>query len=291
LFSVFGDESHDEGKKRVFAVAGVFGTQKEWDDIGAKWLARTGGTIFHAAECESDAGDFAAVPHTDNLKLYADLTKLIAESPLNGYGVAVDLISQNEVFPPSDLPDDVSYYKCFAEVLLHFAEQTFHKDSNEIAEFTFDRRLETQHNATVLYDYMAIMPEWRFHPYIKGEVGFASRKVIGIQIADLVVRETMKDLDNQIGPKKRDTRRSFLALEETGCFEFKVYDKSHFEALRKTIDDMESVAGAFSQRGYREWLTQQNIMDNYSSRVRYLTYFEAMERQKGIKPLSPDEGV
>ena len=60
MLSAFGDESFDEGKQRVFAVAALFGNQQTWDALELKWIARTGGVVFHAAECESDMGDFAA---------------------------------------------------------------------------------------------------------------------------------------------------------------------------------------------------------------------------------------
>lgn len=67
---------------------------------------------------------------------------------------------------------------------------------------------------------MVHQPEWRFHPYMADEVSIASRKEVGIQAADLVAREAMKHLDNQIGPKQRLTRGSLRALEKTKRFGF-----------------------------------------------------------------------
>jgi hypothetical protein len=31
MYSVFGDESHDETKSRVFAVAAIFGSEDDWE--------------------------------------------------------------------------------------------------------------------------------------------------------------------------------------------------------------------------------------------------------------------
>jgi hypothetical protein len=62
--SVFGDESQDETKQRVFSVAGVFGSSEEWDILADRWLRATGGRIFHAADCESDLGEFSKTSHT-----------------------------------------------------------------------------------------------------------------------------------------------------------------------------------------------------------------------------------
>jgi hypothetical protein len=38
MLSIFGDASHDETKQRVFAIAGVMGTEAPWDKITAKGL-------------------------------------------------------------------------------------------------------------------------------------------------------------------------------------------------------------------------------------------------------------
>jgi hypothetical protein len=102
MYSVCGDESHDQKKERVLAIGGLFGSQEEWDSAESVWLARTGGAIFHAADCESDQGDFAGVPHDKNLRLYKDLTQIIVESRLCGRGVAIDLAGHREYFP--DIP-------------------------------------------------------------------------------------------------------------------------------------------------------------------------------------------
>src|SRR2546425_12783756 len=49
---VFGDESADETRSRVFAVAGVIGSEAEWQLAMRDWLRRTRGMSFHANECE-----------------------------------------------------------------------------------------------------------------------------------------------------------------------------------------------------------------------------------------------
>lgn len=62
VVTVYGDESSDETHKRVYAVAGLFGSQEQWDALELKWLARTGGKIFHGADCESDTGTMRVYP-------------------------------------------------------------------------------------------------------------------------------------------------------------------------------------------------------------------------------------
>ena len=52
ILSVFGDESADETKQRVFAISGVFGLESEWLRAEAAWTALTNGEVFHAADWE-----------------------------------------------------------------------------------------------------------------------------------------------------------------------------------------------------------------------------------------------
>ena len=75
MLSVFGDESHDPTKARVFAVAGLLGDGNQWASFRQAWNARLNGSIFHAADCESGYGDFRGMPETDRHRLHRDLTK------------------------------------------------------------------------------------------------------------------------------------------------------------------------------------------------------------------------
>ena len=52
VLSVFGDESSDEMKERVFAISGLMGTEEEWRTAEAAWVAKTGDEVFHAADWE-----------------------------------------------------------------------------------------------------------------------------------------------------------------------------------------------------------------------------------------------
>jgi hypothetical protein len=94
---MYGDESADETKTRVFAVAGVLGTEDEWQLAMREWLRRTRGLPFHAKECESNYGKDKQ-QHDNDLALYKDLTEILAASYLVGFAVALDLQNQAEFF-------------------------------------------------------------------------------------------------------------------------------------------------------------------------------------------------
>jgi hypothetical protein len=284
VLTAYGDESSDETHQRVFAVGALFGSREQWDALQVKWLERTGGLIFHAAECDSDNGAFAQFSHEENKKLYKDLTILLAESKLLGYGVALDLISQNRDMGRELLPES-PYYRYFGEVVVFFAEKAYLSIPREPVEFIFDRRMETEHSATELYFYLANLPEWEHQPYIHDRVAFATRKTAGIQIADLWTREVMKHLDNEIGPEKRPERLSMTALKKTRRFGATIYTGDWFKGLEERIKELDNLntgtATAFGHGRYKKWLQEHGLTDAYGVRMRYLAQYDAEQRAKG----------
>jgi hypothetical protein len=279
VYSVFGDESHDESCCRVFAVGGVLGSDEDWNSLKAAWEARTGGRVFHAADCETDHGDYADFDHKQNLKLYAELTRLLAGSRLLGFGAAISLEHHKEIFP--DALDNQPYYLCFRVVIANFAARAAVLIPQDKVRFVFDRNPETEYNAGRLYDYMANLPEWRFREYLADEISFATRKNIGIQAADLVARETMKHLDNQLGPKPRDPRKSMLSLANTKRFHFDFFLKKYFEELKGKASTMDRL----SMTQYNAWREALNLPDTFDARIRYNVYLDDLGR-KAEAPLS-----
>ncbi|HEY9072649.1 MAG TPA: hypothetical protein VIN67_00835 [Desulfobaccales bacterium] len=139
MLSVFADDSSDEKGKRIFAIAGVMGTQEEWDALKIKWLDRTGGKIFHATDCDSDHGDFKDIPHDQNKKLYKDLTKLLAQTKMMGFGFAID-VKSFRIFLPDAL-EDAPYIKCFIHLISTFAGLASYVIPQQKIGFTFDINL------------------------------------------------------------------------------------------------------------------------------------------------------
>lgn len=267
MLTVFGDESHDTHKERIFCVAGVLGTQDDWDLVKVRWIERTNGKCFHAAECESDSGEFAGVPHTVNLKLYADLTQLIVSSKLIGFGCALSIPEYYATFP-SDF-DDHPYYWCFAEVLKYFATVARFSLKQETVKFEFDSNLDREYNAAYLYRYYAGLPEWK--PYVASKISFVHRcDSAEVQAADLVARECMKYFDNQIGPVYRVTRLSTQALLATKRFKFMIYRAQTFERMKEQIKALHGP----SMSEYRVWLNQVGLQDTMSNRIRFVSFID-----------------
>ena len=221
LLLVYGDESLDETQSRVCAVAGVIGTQGDWDILESRWRKRTGGIPFHAKDCDSDHGDYrpkggenAGKKHRENKTLYKDMTNLLAESGLGGFASSQDLAAQRKAFPSPYEPP--LYYQGFLDVLE--AMRNAAENRNEIAELTFDNRLESQFNAGEIYGYLQERGLYWQERLASKLLFDSSRANPRIQVADLFAREAMKLLDNEIGPSKRPLRKSWECLNATGRF-------------------------------------------------------------------------
>lgn len=274
MLSCYGDESADKTRQRVFVVAGVIGNDNQWNWLEPRWIARTNGAPFHANNCDSDKGDYATMPHEENKSLYKDLTILLASSGLVGFGFATDLIAQRAVFPNAP---DFAYYKGFLEVLDRMYNLCAKHD--ESVRFRFDTRLESEHNASLLYGQaLEAMPEWkrRFFP----EVEFVnSRENPRVQVADLMAREAMKVLDNIIGPVKRPVRQSWQTLSQTGRFLVDVISKEWFEDLRSKLPDARKASGMEEEK-YHQWLQANSRQHNMTNLLVWMHITAMNERRQ-----------
>jgi hypothetical protein len=284
VLSVFGDESADETKQRVFAVAALIGSEEAWSALVKTWHERTGGKEFHATECETEYADDPDLgKHKHNLLLYADLTQLIVSSELHGVGVALDLASQRESFP--DMAEDFGYYHCFMHVVSNLVEEAeLLNDESGIRDnvtFTFDHRQQSEYNSGVLYDWMVNSVEWKHHNvFMDTKISFESRKNQRIQAADLFARETMKHLDNMVAPKRRPVRRSMEALMACGDrFRFFLFDREWEVQRRRLADGLDRLQQFLGlpdpDEGhipYGTWLQDNRLHDNMSNRFRFLAW-------------------
>ncbi len=265
MILVYGDDSSDEKRQRVSAVAIVAGTEAMWNRIEPQWIARNEGMPFHARDCETDHGDYAAFPHEQNKELYKDLAIMLAGSGLIGRGIGIDLKAQREVFP--DGPD-IAYYKAFAELLdavkdvcIHFQLRT---------KFTFDISTENEYNAGLLYkgsrEDFPEMLEW-FDPEIYFEPAKHSAR---LQVADLLAYEAMKGVDNTVGPIKRK-RKSWEALARTERFHMIGYGIEWFEDTKRNMPRIEELSG-FNQLDYSQWLEDRNRQHSISNLIHFTNW-------------------
>lgn len=229
MLLVYGDESLDARQERVCAVAGVVGTPETWAEIESKWKERNHSIPFHAVDCVSDHGVYEHTPHDENEALYIDLIKLLANSGLGGFASVLNLAAQRAMFAPPVFSPPL-YYQSFMTVLEKMRNAAENRD--DFAELTFDNRLESNHNASLIYAYLRDSnPQWKER--LASKISFeSSQDNPRIQIADLFAYEAMKDLDNQIGPKKRPIRKSWEVLKSTGRFHIGKVSEEQFNDPR-----------------------------------------------------------
>ena len=266
----YGDDSADEKRERVCAVAGVVGTWSSWRALEREWLVRTAGIPFHARDCESDLGDYQGRPHAENKGLYKDLATMLANSAIYGIGVVVDLVAAGRAFPNPDIYD-ISYYRSFTRVIQVMKDVA--QEIGEIADVTFDMRLDTEHNASLLYSHAREnQPEWT--PYLADKITFEfSRRQPRIQVADLMAYEAMKGLDNQVGPKKRPARKSWSALHDTGRFLIEAYSDDWFKKLKAHYAELEKRVG-FGEKDYKDWLQKKRRQHNMTNVIHFFDWFD-----------------
>jgi hypothetical protein len=286
MYNVFGDESADEKAQRVYTVAGMGGSEEEWNELEFVWLERTKGIIFHPADCESDRKDYKGFSHDENQKLYRDLVNILVGTKLLGFAVSTDLGALRDCMP-SAKGDIWPYYYCFSRVLQYFLKIVYVSIPQEKVKFSFHLNSKTQTSASALYDYILELPkdEWQFNPLLSDEISFIGREgTVGIQVACLWAREAMKDFDNFfIGPRKRRERESMKVLVATGRYQFGYLDREAYERYKREYTDLISKANVSGENeSYKAWLKKQKLDDSFGNGIRYLDYIRRLAKAKTL---------
>jgi len=274
VISIFGDESSDESHERVFSVSGLIGNDAEWAEADALWLGATRGDEFHAAEWE----------HAKRFDDYKAVTQALISSHVAGIVMSMDLAAYRSVIP-DQLPD-AGYYACFSKLIMGMSRE-WHLWNERSAQnlgsgdplvtavrFTFDHRKESASNVGRVYAAIKGMAKPERSKLLGADISFDSRKNPRIQMADLVAREAMKDLDRRVGPKSYTKRKSMIALEESGHFKFIEFHRDYFERLAAYVADLDQNEDFL--RRYGQWLTDtgrvQNghVHDTWPNRVAFL---------------------
>jgi hypothetical protein len=272
MFTVYADESTDAKSERIFAVAGVMGTQEEWDELEIKWVARTGGKIFHATDCESGYGAYKNIPIEKCHKEYETLTNIIVNSRLISFASILNIADHNKVFR-KDLKEG-PYYHCFLSVVIKFIKLARISLPPQVVKFVFDINHKMEYNAAYLYEnYLFKQPEYKeYAQYMGKELAFATSEKIGIQVADLISHEAMKHWDNiYFTHNKRHTRKSIEELFNSNRFMWNYYGRDYFNMMDKKLQQ------SSWQEDYKKWLSKYRRQDNAENRTKYLIYLDSQK--------------
>lgn len=235
--------------------------------------------VDHATDCESDRGDFKYTSHESNKQLYVDNVTLLINSNLIGFGAAISIKDFQDLFP--GCVREWPYYLCFSGVVARSAEVGRLLLPPTPVKVTFDQNGEKDFSTRQLYQFLREEKRWPLAEFLANEIEFGDHgQVIGIQAADLLARETMKYLDNQLLPKppRRWTRQSLIELKRAKRFRFLLLDRKKLEAIRDATSRMESDLAA--RRVYTNWLADKGLSDSLPTRLKFLNApdIEAYER-------------
>lgn len=156
-------------------------------------------------------------------------------------------------------------------IILKFAAvASLYVPSEKKVHFVFDRNQQINFASVRVVEYLKILHEHDFSLYID-DFTFASRDKVGIQAADLLAYEAMKDLDNHLVPQ-RQRRLSMQALLDSGKFEFRYWDKESFERHKQEILNFQRIERLEELKwdDYEEWLSKQHCLDNVPNRLDYM---------------------
>jgi hypothetical protein len=262
MISSFGDESSDETKSRVFAVAAIVGSKEDWEAFRSKWAERMGGKVFHASDCESGRKDFFGMEKPEIDSLLEDLTKILADSKLMGYGYAIDLAAYRSVASSvlKEFPD-MPYYHCFLRTVVYITDLASTFIPRDRVEFTFDQHKVTQYNAGLLYEWIT-----QFRDDMVEKISFATRREPGVQAADLWVREVMKRADSHLRREPAYVRPYLKTLLGTNRFKAKL---SSAEEMAETYDQITTDTGELEEE-FHSWISANRLIDNLSNRFRFM---------------------
>jgi hypothetical protein len=151
-------------------------------------------------------------------------------------------------------------------------------NNKEAVKFTFDMRRESDYNTSELYRVVSEVEDW--HNFLFSKISFeCSRDNARLQVGDLLAREAMKALDNQVGPVKRDPRKSWMALYNTGRFHVDAIGDGWFDSLKDQMSMLENDT-RMSRAGYLEWLKKNKRQHNTTNLFLYMEWTATHSEEK-----------
>lgn len=269
MLVAYGGDSADSKKQTVFSVAIVVGSSDQWRRFKPEWERRNGGVPFHAADCEAGWGNYKGIDRDVRTTLYRDLVSMLADSDLYGFSAAINIRHFNEGFA-DDHTSEMPYYLCFADVVARCAILGHITIPPQSIDLTFDQNYDRDPSTADLYNYLGSLKEWEFYGHLGERVTFADhRKETGIQVADLLARETMKHMENtMLEPRKRWARQSFVRLRTNPRIHVRFLDQQEF--MEMSVTHPSALPESFMD-DYRTWRIENGLQtDNLINRLRFM---------------------
>ena len=206
--------------KRVYAIGGYVGRDKDWTRVSRRWKNRRLEDkirCFHATDCESGHGEFKRLQKEERVKLKADLIQIVhAQENLGGFAAAIHIEDFIKVRDSSARARQVlgpdPYFLCFQTLLMAVCEEFERGEAGPGMKFAciLENQEEFSGRARRLYTkFKAINKNYATR---LGRLTYAAKnEFVALEIADNLAYETMKEVLN----KKYDpTRARRIAMEK-----------------------------------------------------------------------------
>jgi len=238
VLRAYMDESGIHGGSSICAIAGLVGTESEWETLERRWrraVEEEGISVFHMAEFESRLGEFEEWSDTRRRLFLSKLVETIKARDIHCLGSALvradyDRLTEDEKIWMTHGNAEYPYFLCFQHCIVESCHIADGLPAEEKVAFVFDRQQEFAAEATRLYNDLKDQREWPNHERLADIVAFASkRETIPLQVADLAAYETYKHLDNRLFHPERSVR---WPLRQLGSkFSGKYFDAAAFAGL------------------------------------------------------------
>ena len=267
MLIAYGEDSCDKTEARIFAASAVVGRQEDWDAFLPVWEKRNP-IPFHATDCDSDGGDYKGRDHWDNKTLYASNVRQFVNSPLMGAGVAISIPDYWDLFPFAPADKWWPYYMCFAGVLACVCRTAQLSLPPETVKVTFHNDPRKELDSARIFDFIGNQPG-SLATCLQDGIEFRNHRTApALQIADLLAREGMKELEDRVEPKLKRPRQSLVELLRSKRFTTVLYDRPKLEEYRLMADKLHS--DPEKGRAFMHWLGSNGIMDSIHARIRFI---------------------
>jgi hypothetical protein len=239
LIKGYFDDSGDDKKKDWAIVGGLVGYENVWSHFEVKWASATYQLKkpFHAAACEAQRGCCEGWTVKQCRELMKELTGIIKQTRMGVFGSIVPIQTYRDVFPNSGYYDP--YYLAVKHSIINMAY--LGRLSASTREFSAISLMHEQGDRDGklygIYKAMKGVKSWPDAKYLDGFT-IGSKRVNGLQAADLIAREAFKLIDN-IGT--RPLRKPVRELKNQASFHFWTPECLEFLRAKGGQDNLEFV--------------------------------------------------
>lgn len=195
------DESGGEALPGYFGIAGFFGSEHQWgihDRLWQEALQATGAPYLHMREFAHSVGAFTEWRNDQarRERLMAGIVAAILQSELTPVGSAMRVGDFDALTEEERIRFQSPYFCCLQDVLYGFALMTLDEDPEVEVQVTGDRN--DQHHEKARKLHRALRRTGGLFVNLAEELNFADmQQTIGLQAADLLAYEMVKELRNQ----------------------------------------------------------------------------------------------